>query len=320
MRETISYFSWVGAISTTQFIDISPKTPVESTKSGSSFYSGKVQARQKLLSHPNKTSTSDELFVPTLSHPQVCADGELHLWFVDNTLWGGDTEQFTPWLNAFERDRRDRFRRPEDRLLFAVAHAALRFVIAGYLSVEPLEVRFDVDKRGRPSVSGLPKSACNLDFNLSHTAGMTVIAVVGGGRCGVDIELRRELGNLQEMAQLSLSKREQESLTTENIPITNQQYLDCWTRKEALLKSTGQGLSVPLAEIDTTLFRRGPLELNCRLEPWAGDWHVFDWSPDSRYSGAVATNRPVLLAQCRELRLGPRTKRISGGNRGRRSG
>jgi len=259
-----------------------------------------------------KASTNNErlgeTFLPTRPHPQVCSVGELHLWYADSTSWADEAERFMPWLSESERHRHARFRRSEDRLLYAVSHAALRFVIAGYLSVAPTEVEFDVDKNGRPSVSGLPDAVGGLDFNLSHTAGMTVIAVVADGRCGVDIEFRRELKNLNEMIHFSLTQAERKSLSSENDSISSRQYLDCWTRKEAFLKSTGQGLANPINEIDTTPLVRGLLKLDCRLEPPAGlecedDCHVYDWSPNARYSGAVAIDHPIQTAQCRELLL-----------------
>jgi hypothetical protein len=71
-------------------------------------------------------------------------------------------------------------------------------------------------------------------------------------------ELVRLLRDLGEVARGRFPVVEPAAL--EQVPAAEalSAFLDCWTRKEAWLKATGSGLSVPLESSDVTLARGGP--------------------------------------------------------------
>lgn len=58
---------------------------------------------------------------------------------------------------------------------------------------------------GRPEF--VTKSECCVDFNLSHTDGLSVVGILsGGGRIGVDAERVREVKNAQKISERYLNK------------------------------------------------------------------------------------------------------------------
>lgn len=112
--------------------------------------------------------------------------------------------------------------------------------LATALGVRPEELELDVDERGKPFVH---RPATDLSFSVTHTAGMTVVALACGGEVGVDAEpLDRDVEGWT-LWRHALSERERASLG-EQPPTRNTTLLRAWVRKEALLKAAGVGLAV----------------------------------------------------------------------------
>jgi 4'-phosphopantetheinyl transferase len=81
-------------------------------------------------------------------------------------------------------------------------------------------------------------------FNLSHSGKWALIAVSEGAEVGVDVENVRRQDDLQSVARRLFSTGEQEALNRLTAEKYAQAFYRCWTRKEAVLKAWGLGLSV----------------------------------------------------------------------------
>lgn len=143
-------------------------------------------------------------------------------------------------LDAEERARMGRFRREIDAARYLAAHALARIALAGQLGLDPAGLAFDRTCRcgephGKPRLDG-PGPA----FSLTH-AGDLVGVAVHTGPVGLDVERVRPLTDLAAMAAHACAPGE-----TVAAPDA---FFRLWTRKEALLKSTGEGLSTPMSDI-----------------------------------------------------------------------
>jgi phosphopantetheinyl transferase (holo-ACP synthase) len=115
-----------------------------------------------------------------------------------------------------------------------------------------------------------------LKFNVSHSANMAVIAVGSEHRRGVDIE--RICGDIDtaSLAErfFSLRKRARLQALPDHLRVPG--FFACWTRKEAILKATGDGLSFPLADFSVTTHP----DLNPELEGIRGNTEAHkQWFP-----------------------------------------
>jgi len=63
----------------------------------------------------------------------------------------------------------------------------------------------------------------------------------------------------------------------------------CWTRKEAILKAEGVGLSHALDSFAVSLLPEEPAELLETRKPFRYPWRLHDLSPSEGTIGAVAT-------------------------------
>lgn len=149
------------------------------------------------------------------------------------------------WLDAEERGRADRLRREVDRARFVESHAFLRHVLAHRLNVAPDSLAFDSGDHGKPRSSAA--DAAGVSFNLSHTAGMAVVAIACDGRAvGVDVETCDARVDVLGVARSRFTARESAIVEAEPPATRARAFKRLWTRKEALHKADGRGLSMSL--------------------------------------------------------------------------
>lgn len=153
-------------------------------------------------------------------------------------------------LSAAEAARTARFGRDDLRERYVVGRATLRALLGARLGCAPAEVVIGRGERGRPYAV----DAGGLDFNVSHTAGVALIAVANDVRIGVDIERGDRQLNVDGVARKFMAPDEQRRLGALAQDARRRALLRLWTCKEAMSKATGDGLSAPFREIgiDTT--------------------------------------------------------------------
>jgi 4'-phosphopantetheinyl transferase len=191
-------------------------------------------------------------------------------------------------LDDGERARHAGFLRAEDRARFLVAHALVRIVAAHHAGVAPRELRYaDGAPHTKPRFAGL---AANLEASISHSAERVVVAVSRGVELGVDVERVAAASEDESLAQSVLGPDEQRELRRSAEPARAWAFCRYWTRKEAILKATGHGLSVSPKAIAVTSPTRPPA-----LVSWSGperplqSVHVYDLDADTGYAASLAT-------------------------------
>jgi 4'-phosphopantetheinyl transferase len=175
---------------------------------------------------------------------------EVHVWRV---LLTADSDPHLDWLSSSELERLER-RLGEQRHQFAVAHSAMRAVIGQYLGCAPTAVPIEAPYGAAPRVPGLGVS-------LAHGDGLALVAVANAA-VGVDVESveTAQDPDLDDIAAATLS--EPELAQWRELPRTDRAraWLQCWVRKEAVLKAAGEGLSDRLlAEVNVASDRHGAL-------------------------------------------------------------
>lgn len=176
-------------------------------------------------------------------------------------------------LDTHERERLWRLRRDLDRARYLAAHALARLVLSAALDRPPAALTFDRTCRcGRPH--GKPRlCGGGPAFSLTHGGDIVGVAV-HEAPVGVDVEQTRSLTDLPGLAAHVCSPAE--------IAPDALSFFRLWTRKEAVLKATGDGLSIPMS--DLTLGRNA-------VAHWAGApgpvW-LRDLTPVAGHPAAVA--------------------------------
>jgi len=152
-------------------------------------------------------------------------------------------------LSAEEREKASRYRVERPRTEFIMTRSALRSLLAHYLGISPETVRFRYNEQGKPHLDG----AADLQFNVSHTDGLALMAFAQHRDVGVDVEKCPATSDVRKLAERFFSLREREELGKLDGEELQAAFLRCWTRKEAYIKASGEGLSLPLHQFDVSI-------------------------------------------------------------------
>src|SRR5882724_11648173 len=98
-----------------------------------------------------------------------------------------------------ERNRSARFRFERDRQRFIVAHGVLRDLLGRYLQTQPGRISYVYNAFGKPDLS--PEFGGRLKFNLSHSAGLALIAIAADSNVGADLEYIRAQSDYADIAR-----------------------------------------------------------------------------------------------------------------------
>ncbi len=217
-------------------------------------------------------------------------DHDIYVWRVDLADPAANPDELKNLLAENERSRALEFKFLRDSRRFTVARAALRHILATVLNTEPHSLQLSTGSYGKPGLAN-----GSLRFNLSHSGDLALIAVAWERELGIDVEEMRAMDDFLSIAKRFFAPQEAQRFAamTDSAMITRA-FFECWTRKEAFIKATGEGLSRPLDSFHVTFF---PDELP-DLHIDSGDsahWTLADINPGPRYCGALVYE---LLADC----------------------
>lgn len=139
-------------------------------------------------------------------------------------------------LQSREQQRAARFRQTADRNRYILGRGLFRVMAGRITGKAPQSVSIIAAQTGKPILSDAP----NWHFSVSHT-GDWVLLAVGQTPLGVDVEFVNPRFIIDDLIPTVLSAAEQRALIES--PDSHLFFYECWTRKEALVKATGEGVT-----------------------------------------------------------------------------
>jgi 4'-phosphopantetheinyl transferase len=153
-------------------------------------------------------------------------------------------ERFGTWLTPDERMRAARYHFDADRRRFAWTRGVLRALLGSYVGCAPGEICLSAGPMGKLQ---LDPSCDGLRFNVSHSHEWALIALARGRDVGVDVEHHRSLRHdLFAIAERFFAPAEVEALRALEPAGQEPAFFRIWSRKEAYIKATGEGVSAGL--------------------------------------------------------------------------
>lgn len=228
---------------------------------------------------------------PSASPKAASASARTPVRVVD--VWLLDLQQSTAGLDAVleaaERERAEFLCTAALRRRFVVRRAARRHILGGYLGVAPEQLRFSQGPNGKPQ----PVTHEPLQMSCSHREELGVVAVCADAAVGVDVEaLHLNVGpsseELDPLAQVMMSPVERADFRALPAALRRTALLTTWTRKEAVVKGLGVGLSLPLDTFDVPVDPGTPPRLLARRGA-ARDGQQWSMSGLTLPSGYVGT-------------------------------
>lgn len=242
-------------------------------------------------------SPASPLAGPSLSLPEA---EEIHVWAASLDQPQEKVQRLEALLEPAEIERAYRFRFDRHRRRFIVGRGVLRTLLGRYLGVDPRSLGFRYGEKGKPCLA--PGWNEDLSFNLSHSSELALYGFGHRLELGIDVERRRELPGAEDIAERFFSEPERSALRRVAPEAKSEAFFNCWTRKEAYIKATGDGLSMALDRFDVTLLPGEPARmLAADGDPAAaGRWSMVHLEPAPGYVGALAAPSPFVRVVSRD--------------------
>lgn len=220
--------------------------------------------------------------------PSLCND-ELHVWCAWLDRLGMPVEQCLEMLSLDERARAARFYFERDSTRFVIGRGLLRTILGRYLDVGPARLVFSYSSRGKPRLLS-SEGRDLLYFNVAHSDGIALYAVTRRCEVGIDVEHVRAISEADQIAARFFSERE--SVQWKNVPASHRLefFFKCWTRKEACVKASGDGVSETLSRLDVSMNSAWPAGIvgSARSGGPSHSWLLYELSPALGYTAALA--------------------------------
>ncbi len=182
-------------------------------------------------------------------------EGMVHVWRLELTGEGTSRpeveallERSYAVLSESERRRAARIRPGMPREEFVAGRGCLRRLLAVELGVPPADLSLETGEFGKPRL----REVQGLEFNVAHSQGMVLIGMSRAGVVGVDVEALNGsghgLGDVMELAAAALHPADVARVAAAGGIDRIKVFYRCWTRREAVAKADGRGLTAPTDE------------------------------------------------------------------------
>lgn len=214
------------------------------------------------------------------------SESTIHIWSFPTRASHHVVATFERVLIPEEKDRAFRFRFYQLYTSFVIARGALRYLLGHYLNCDPTRVSLVYGPRGKPAV----ESPSSLQFNMTHSGDLAVIALTLRREIGVDIERIRTLADMPQIANHFFCPEEAAEVMRAPHTERERAFFLCWTRKEAYIKATGDGFSAPLGSFRVTVDPAKPARFVYvqHNEIEAKSWTLHDLRVSVGYAAALA--------------------------------
>ncbi len=143
-------------------------------------------------------------------------------------------------LSSTEQNRSIGYTNWQDKQAYILGRLLLRHLLGHFCEKRVLDV-IKYDAFGKPYLEGGPS------FNLSHSGGYVVCAMASSLFVGIDVEECLP-GIEKDLFESICTSNEWAVAKSQGLPLSL--FYNIWTKKEAVLKANGKGLSVPLHQLE----------------------------------------------------------------------
>lgn len=159
-------------------------------------------------------------------------------------------------LSKKELLKSERFLHIKDKQTYIVAKYTLRSLLSLFLNKPAKDIEFHTRGNKKPGISGM-------EFNISHSRDYVMIAL-SLNHIGIDIEFIDRDFNYKNLLNDCFDVAEQQFIDQNaNDSLVN--FYMLWTRKEAVLKASGEGLTADLRTLNCIPFSVSRNQANYKI-------------------------------------------------------
>ncbi|MFD9375467.1 4'-phosphopantetheinyl transferase family protein [Streptomyces sp. NPDC059999] len=198
-------------------------------------------------------------------------------------------------LDSAELNRVQQMKSTQAQVEFITCRAAVRKALSGVFHVPATDISIGRNpcpgcgsaEHGPPA---LRHPATPWSISLAHTSGLGVLAL-SPFQVGIDVERIREL-DVEQLDAPVLTPAERRAVRAmPEGPSRATAFLRCWTRKEAVLKAVGIGITTDLTALETRSWAPGPAHITLSALGSPTTWRVADVLAPAGWTAALALPR-----------------------------
>lgn len=210
----------------------------------------------------------------------------VHLWLAELSGFENEIPTLLASLSPDEiqRARRLHFQLDKDR--FIISRGLLRRTLSLYTDMAPHEIVFSYGPHGKPY---LQKNSNALQFNVSHSGNFVIFALTTQQEVGVDIQ-QIEPHFREDVAKRFFGTEEYTELMELAEEARVKGFYQIWCRKEALIKTLGQGVFMSLSDFSVNLSKQ---KVSISSKNLQRDYYMENIDMPEGYQAAIATVLPI---------------------------
>jgi 4'-phosphopantetheinyl transferase len=207
--------------------------------------------------------------------PAQILDNEVHIYHIKISGNHHQADKFSATLDAAEIIRANKYFQPKDRTRFIISRGAQRHILSRYVNTAPHLLKFELGDNKKPYL--LSNNNKVIHYNLSHSADCILLAIATV-TVGLDVEYIDAAFSYHEILPEHFSQAEKKYTTSP------ENFFKLWTRKEAFLKATGQGLG---EHLHNTPSLDGGHSLHHSLSGMEQDWECISFNIPGNYIASL---------------------------------
>lgn len=210
-------------------------------------------------------------------------DSRIDIWqFPLHTSW----PEAHSFLNDEESARAKRYHFAHHCRRYTVARTMLRLILGHYLQTNPKKLVFTYNTHGKPALLDFPA----LQFNLSHSGELALLAVGSHFPVGIDLEFF-SARPYRGIGKTLFSNQENLKLEHVNQALEPLAFFHVWAQKEAFIKACGLGLAYPTKQFEVSLLPSPSYEVIDHIHQTT--WHMKSFMPEIACNAALCHHPSV---------------------------
>jgi 4'-phosphopantetheinyl transferase len=177
---------------------------------------------------------------------EALADQDIHVWCASLDDFHDVRCRCENALSADEHARARKFHFAHDRDRFMTSRWLLRELLGRCLLQAPATLAFAYGRFGKPTLAR-PEGQRPLYFNASHSGPLAIYAMTWTGPVGIDVERVRDIPDVDAIASRVFGPAHASTLLAVPPERRTEEFFARWTRHEAFVKATGEGIGTDRA-------------------------------------------------------------------------
>lgn len=169
---------------------------------------------------------------------------------------------YLSFLSTEEIMRAEKYLTSADKIRHLISRVILKRLLARFLDMNVEQIKWGYGKNGKLFLCTNP----DFQFNIAHSSDLFVIGFTLGMEIGVDVESLNRTPNIAALENEVFSANELHYF--QQLPLSQKRavFIQTWTRKEAMLKASGDGLTQAMNKLEVAFLNEQHFTLETTAE------------------------------------------------------